>query len=114
MAIVFGTPILLKRKADQMGTAAVPPPPTPPVMEPTPGPTPLPHVSPPTHPTPMTSHPCPPRAHSVLHRVEQMMGVAATAMLHQQGAMREAASWQVKVEDAMREIAKVLEENREQ
>jgi len=43
-----------------------------------------------------------------------MMGVAATAMLHQQGAMREAASWQHKVEDAMREIAKVLEENREQ
>ena len=42
------------------------------------------------------------------------MGVTATAMLHQQGAMQEVASWQVKVEDAMREIAKVLEENREQ
>ena len=42
------------------------------------------------------------------------MGVAATAMLHQQGAMWEVVSWQVQVEDAMREIAKVLEENREQ
>jgi len=28
--------------------------------------------------------------------------------------MREAASWQVKVEDAMREISKVLGEDREQ
>jgi len=36
------------------------------------------------------------------------------AVLVQQGAMWEAASWQVKVEDAMREMAKVLEEKREQ
>ena len=41
------------------------------------------------------------------------MGTAATALLRQQGAMREAAAWQVKVEDAMREMAKVLEEDRE-
>jgi len=41
------------------------------------------------------------------------MGMAATAMLHQQGAMREAAAWQVKVEDAMREMARVLEEDRD-
>jgi len=40
------------------------------------------------------------------------MGVAMTAMLRQQGAMREAAAWQVKVEDAMREMGRVFEENR--
>ena len=43
-----------------------------------------------------------------------MIGVAATAMLRHQGVMREVAAWQTKVEDAMREIAKVLEENQEQ
>src|SRR5882724_8741518 len=94
--VVFGTPVLLKRKADQMGTTAAPPTLTPLVMEPTLGPTPLPDVPPLTHSTPMTSHPCPPRAHAVLDRVEQMMGVTATVMLHQQGAMQEVASWQVK------------------
>ena len=39
------------------------------------------------------------------------MGTAAMAMLHQQGEMCEAAAWQVKVEDAMREMAQVLEED---
>jgi len=41
------------------------------------------------------------------------MGMAATALLRQQGEMREAAAWQVKVEDSMREIARVLEEDQE-
>jgi len=41
------------------------------------------------------------------------MGMAMTALLRQQGEMREVAAWQVKVEDAMREMAKVLEEDRE-
>ena len=41
------------------------------------------------------------------------MGMAATALLWQQGAMHEAAAWQVKVEDAMREMARVLEEDQE-
>ena len=41
------------------------------------------------------------------------MGTAATALLRQQGAMHEATAWQVKVEDAMREMAKVLEEGLE-
>jgi len=41
------------------------------------------------------------------------MGTAAMALLWQQGVMREAAAWQVKVEDAMREMARVLEEDRE-
>jgi len=36
------------------------------------------------------------------------MGMAATALLQQQGVMREAAAWQGKVEDAMREMAKVF------
>ena len=71
-------------------------------------------IPPPILPSPVTSHSRPHCAHGVLDRVEQMVGVAATAMLHQQGAMREVASWQVKVEDAMREISKVLGEDREQ
>jgi len=41
------------------------------------------------------------------------MGTEATALLRQQGAMCEAAAWQVKVEDAMREMARVLEEDRD-
>ena len=82
-------------------------------MEPIPGPTPLPLIHPPTPPVPPPSQLCLHRA-GAFDQVEKLMGVAATAMLHQQGAMREAASWQVKVEDAMREMAKVLEEKREQ
>jgi len=39
------------------------------------------------------------------------MGVTATAMLRQQGAMCEAVAWQVKGEDAMREMGRVFEEN---
>ena len=39
------------------------------------------------------------------------MGTAAMALLWQQGAMREEAAWQVKVEDAMKEMAWVLEED---
>ena len=50
----------------------------------------------------------------VLIQVEQMIGVAVTAMLHHQGVMRKVAAWKTEVEDAMREIAKVLEENWEQ
>ena len=42
------------------------------------------------------------------------MGVMAIVMLHQQGVMCEVATWQVKVEDAMWEIMRVLEENQEQ
>jgi len=41
------------------------------------------------------------------------MGTAATALLRQQGVMREVAAWQVKVEDAMRDMARVLEEDRD-
>jgi len=55
----------------------------------------------------------PHRNRDVLDQVEGLMGTAAMAMLHQQGAMREAAVWQVKVEDAMRELARVLEEDRD-
>ena len=96
---MFGTPVLLKRKADQMMTNAPPPPPL---------------VLSFILPSPGTSHLRLHRAHRVLDRVEQMVGVVVMAMLHQQGVMQEAASWQVKVEDVMREITKLLEENREQ
>jgi len=41
------------------------------------------------------------------------MGTAVTALLQQQGAMREVAAWQVKQEDALRDMATVLEEDRD-
>ena len=104
---MFGTLVLLKRKADEMMTTMPPPPPT---GEPIAGAIPPPAT---TLPSPMTSCLQPHHPHAVLIWVEQMMGVMAMAMLCQQGAMWEAVSWQVKVEDAMREITKVLEENRE-
>jgi len=45
--------------------------------------------------------------------MEGLMGTAATALLRQQGVMREATALQVKVEDTMTEMAKVLEEGQE-
>jgi len=41
---------------------------------------------------------------------QEASGVMAMAMLWQQGAMREVSSWELEVESAMREMAKLVDE----
>ena len=41
---------------------------------------------------------------------QEASGVMATAMLQQQGVMREVSVWELEVKSAMREMARVVEE----
>jgi len=41
---------------------------------------------------------------------QEASGVMATAMLQQQGAMREVSAWESEVESAMREMVKLVDE----
>ena len=41
---------------------------------------------------------------------QEASGVMAMAMLWQQGVMREVSSWELEVESAMREMAKLVDE----
>ena len=107
----FGTPILLKQKANKIAVNMPPLPPQPP-------------SSPPVTKRPRDNHALVDRMHGLLRvgawqmdtlHVAQMaaqeaLGVMAVAMLQQQGAMREVSSWELEVESAMREMAKLVDE----
>ena len=105
---MFGTPILLPGNVATEPTAAPPPPPV--------------HPSPP----PIASHQSPHRNQALLERMRCLMragarrldalrasqlvaqeasGVMASAMLRQQGTMREVTVWESEVEAVMREMA---------
>ena len=108
----FGSPVLLKCKADEI-TADVPPP--------------LPQPSLPPPVSKQARHNC---DHDMLLQMwallrtgarwldtlrgaqmaaQEASGVMATAMLWQQGAMREVSTWESEVEGAMREMARRVE-----
>jgi len=114
---VFGTPVLLKRKADEVPVAVAPLPsqPSPPHQ---PSPPPLPAKR------PRRNQELVVRMRGLLRtgarrmdtlRVAQMAaqeasGVMAAAMLRQQGAMREVSVWESEVEGAMREMSKLVDD----
>ena len=107
---VFGMPILLKHKADEIDTGAAPLPP---------------QLSPPP---PITKCPHPDQEvvsqmHGLLRMGAQWLdalhgdrlaaqdasGVMVAAMLRQQGAMREISVWELEVEDMMREMSRLVD-----
>ena len=107
---MFGTPILLKRKADEIDAGAAPLPPQPS----------LPH--------PVTKHPCPDQEvvsrmrgllrmgaqwldalHESQLAAQEALGVMAAAMLRQQGVMREISVWELEVEDAIRDMSRLVD-----
>ena len=113
----FGTPVLLKHKADEIDAS----------MAPFPSQPPLPPQSPPLPPVAKR----PRRNRELMCKMwgllrtgarwldtlrgaqmaaQEASGVMAAAMLRQQGAMREISMWELEVEDAMREMSKVVDE----
>src|SRR5882724_10726389 len=114
---VFGTPILLKCKANKISVDTAPLPSQPP----------RPHQ--PSLTPPVTKCPC--RNQELISRMRRLLwmgarwmdmlrvaqmaaqealGVMAVAMLRQQGAMREVSVWKSEVEDVMREMSRLVEE----
>jgi len=117
VSIAFGTPVLLKCKAEAIASDA-PPLPSQPSHPPQPSP-----------PPPVTKHPH--RDWELVNQIcgllrtgarrmdtlqvaqmaaQEASGVMAVAMLRQQGAMREVSVWESEVESVMREMLKLVNE----
>ena len=113
---VFGTPTLLKRKADHIAVGVAPP---------LPSSLPL----PPSPPPPVAKHPRHDRElisqmrgllrmgawwldtlRGAQMATQEASGIMAAVMLRQQGVMREVSVWESEVEGVMREMLKLVDE----